>query len=317
MAATATERLQLGTGVTNPATRHPAATAAAIASVHQLSGGRAVLGIGRGDSALAHLGSAPVPVDLLEQYVRVVRALLRGEDVPFAELGPFMSPSVRPVASLGLADSPETSALRWLPRDLAPVPVEVAATGPRALATGALHADRVMLAVGADPVRVAWAIERVRAVRREAGLDPAGVAIGAFVNVVAHPDVAVARQLISGGLATFARFSVMDGSVRTPVDASQEHVLLDVHRAYDMTHHTEAGSSQTARLTDEFIDRFGVVGPVDTCVARLCELAELGIDRFAVTGPSRGSDRDDATRAGTLFVEEVMPSVRSLVAARG
>ena len=61
-AAAATERIQLGTGVTNPFTRHPAVTASAIASVHAASGGRAVLGIGRGDSALAHLGLAPAPV---------------------------------------------------------------------------------------------------------------------------------------------------------------------------------------------------------------------------------------------------------------
>src|SRR5215211_1924899 len=55
LAARETSRLRLGTGVSNPATRHPAAAAAAIASVHVASGGRAVLGVGRGDSALAHL----------------------------------------------------------------------------------------------------------------------------------------------------------------------------------------------------------------------------------------------------------------------
>src|SRR5205807_5864490 len=59
LAARETSSVKLGTGVTNPATRHPAATAAAIASVHVASGGRAHLGIGRGDSALAHLGLAP------------------------------------------------------------------------------------------------------------------------------------------------------------------------------------------------------------------------------------------------------------------
>src|SRR5271167_2207102 len=58
MAAAATSRIGLGTGVTNCVTRHAAATACAIASVDRLSDGRAVLGIGRGDSALAHLGRA-------------------------------------------------------------------------------------------------------------------------------------------------------------------------------------------------------------------------------------------------------------------
>src|ERR1044071_915848 len=67
-AARATSTLRLATGVTNPVTRHPAVTAAAIATVQGESGGRAVLGIGRGDSALAHLGHAPAPVPVFERY---------------------------------------------------------------------------------------------------------------------------------------------------------------------------------------------------------------------------------------------------------
>lgn len=310
LAAGATERLRLGPGVTNPATRHPAATAAAIASVHVASGGRAVLGVGRGDSALAHLGSAPVPAELLDHYVRAVRAFLRGEAVTFAELQRYMAPGVRPVESLGLAEAPTASRLSWLPRDLAPVPVEVAATGPRVLALAALHSDRVMLAVGADPTRVAWAITRVRNVREQAGFDPTAMPIGAYINAVCHPDPEIARTLIAGGLATFARFSVMDGAVRTPFDAEQRKVLSDLHSTYDMTHHTEAGSAQTSRLTSEFIDRFGVVGPPAVCVARFRELADLGVDRFVVSGPTMGADRAQAQAAASRFVGEVIPALR-------
>jgi 5,10-methylenetetrahydromethanopterin reductase len=310
IAASATSRLKLGTGVTNPATRHPVATAAAAASLQVVSNGRMVLGIGRGDSALAHLGSAPVPASLLERYVRVVRAFLRNDEVPFADLSEWKAASVKPVDALGLADAPSTSRLKWLPRDLAPVPVEVASTGPRVLRLAALHADRVMLAVGADPTRVAWAIDHVRRTRADAGLEPDGIRIGSYVNVVCNPDVDAARRMIAGGLATFARFSVMDGEVRTPVDESQQRVLLDVHGAYDMQHHTEVGSAQTERMPPEFIDRFGIVGPADRCIARLRELADLGIDRFAVSGPTAGADRDEARDAMIRFATEVMPAVR-------
>src|SRR5918998_1994833 len=69
MAAAATSSIKVGTGVTNPLTRHPAAAAAAAASVHAESGGRVLLGIGRGDSALAHLGLAPVSVSRFERYL--------------------------------------------------------------------------------------------------------------------------------------------------------------------------------------------------------------------------------------------------------
>jgi 5,10-methylenetetrahydromethanopterin reductase len=70
LAATVTTRIGLGTGVTNSVTRHAAATATAIASVNRISNGRAVLGIGRGDSALAHLGRAPARLAQFERYLR-------------------------------------------------------------------------------------------------------------------------------------------------------------------------------------------------------------------------------------------------------
>jgi 5,10-methylenetetrahydromethanopterin reductase len=304
LAARETSTLHLGTGVTNPATRHPAAAAAAIASVHVASGGRAHLGIGRGDSALAHLGLAPAPVAELERFVRVTRSYLRGEPVAFDDLRAYERDGARPVEVLGLADAPSDSRLHWLPKDLAPVPVEVVATGPKALALAGAHADRVLLAVGADPERVAWAVGVARA---------AGAAhIGAFVNVIAHPDTAVARRIGAGGFATFARFSAMDGTVRSPIDAASERVLHDVHDRYDMNQHTRAGSPQAARLTDEFIDRFGIVGPAAHCVARLRELATLGVDRFIVVGPSIDAEQDEARLAQKMFVGEVLPAIKEV-----
>src|SRR2546425_419622 len=112
----------------------------------------------------------------------------------------------------------------------AALPVEGAATGPRGLAPPPRHADRVLLALGADPDRVRWGIGTVRA----AG----GTSIGSFVNVVAHPDVDVARELARGGVATFARFSVMHGSVSGPVEPDERDTLAAGHDAYDLTRPT-------------------------------------------------------------------------------
>lgn len=304
LAARETSTLHLGTGVSNPATRHPAAAAAAIASVHVASGGRAHFGVGRGDSALGHLGMAPAPVAELERFVRITRAYLRGEAVPFDDLGPYERAGARPIDVLGLADGPGDSRLHWLPRDLQPVPVEVVATGPKALAVGGAQADRVLLAVGADPERVDWAA----GVARAAG----ATSIGAFVNVVVHPDKTVARRVGGGGLATFARFSAMDGTVRTPIDPESERVLHGVHDRYDMNQHTRAGSPQAAELTDEFVDRFGIIGPPEHCVERLRELAALGVDRFIVVGPSMDAEQDDARLAQKMFVGEVLPAIREV-----
>src|SRR5216683_5161701 len=63
IAAHITQRITLATGATNPATRHPAVLASAIATIQVESHGRAFLGIARGDSAMAYIGRKPLPLD--------------------------------------------------------------------------------------------------------------------------------------------------------------------------------------------------------------------------------------------------------------
>ena len=302
VAAAETEAIRLGTGVTNPVTRHPAVAASAIASIQALSGGRAVLGIGRGDSALAHLGRAPAPVSVLERYVDVLQRYLRGEPVPFEQLE-FQEAGVAPVESLGLAGVPDASRIAVVRPGAPKVPVEVAATGPKVIGLAGRLADRVLLAVGADPERVAWGMATAREERPD-------VPVGAFVNVVAHPDTGTARALVAGGLATFARFNVMHGRSGGPMDPADRDVLGNLRRAYDMTHHTEVGSPQTGALTTDFVDRFGVAGPPDHCVRRLRALIELGIGKLVIIGPTAGADRDEAARSLRLMVDEVLPELR-------
>ncbi len=299
--AAATERIQLGTGVTNPYTRHPAVTASAIASVHAASGGRAVLGIGRGDSALAHLGLAPAPVGVLERYLEQVQAYLRGDEVAFDALA---SEVVADASSLDLAGRPQGSRLHWLPSDLPKVPVTVAASGPRVIQAAARHADRVTFALGADPARVAWGIEQARAIAPD-------VTTGAFVNVVCHEDRDTARGLASGSTSTFARFNVMHGRTHGPMGAGAKEVLRDVHAAYDMREHTRAGSPQAERLTAELTDTFAILGPAEHCATRLRELVALGLHHLVIVGPSLGADVDEARAAHRRFVDEVLPAVQA------
>jgi 5,10-methylenetetrahydromethanopterin reductase len=321
MAAAATERLQLATGVTNPLTRHPAVTAGAIASIQAESGGRAVLGVGRGDSSLAHLGWAPAPVDVLESFVRRVQAYLRRDDVPFDESaarrgdvaggGGGGGGRLRPIDELGLAAAPSASRLHWLRAEQAKVPVDVVASGPRVIAMAAVFADRVTFAVGADPERLRWAADTARAARRDAGLDADAISFGAYVNVVPHRDRARARELAAGSLASFARFSVMHGTPTGPVAGGDRDVFENIARSYDMGGHFRHGSPQSGALTDDFVDRFGIVGEPDECAGRLIELIRsTGLDRVVVVGPSAGADREEAAYAAACVREEILPAVR-------
>lgn len=299
MAATVTTRIGLGPGVTNSVTRQAAVTASAIASVQRISDGRAVLGIGRGDSALAHLGRAPARLSQFERYLRHLRTYLDGGSVSFGEI-PIEDSQAADVTALHLADTPAASRIAWI-GDVQRVPIEVAATGPKVIAMAAIHADRVMFTLGADPERLAWGIQVARDARIAAGLDPDDVTFGAYLNCGCHTDINAARALVRGGLTTFARFSVMHGEISGPVSASQREVLNALHGSYDMRAHTRGDSRQATTLTPEFIDRFAVVGSPRQCIDRLQGLAALGLDKFILSGL--------AGDAAALFEREVLPNV--------
>src|SRR5262245_36761645 len=152
LAAEATSRLHFATGVTNAFTRHPAALANVAATVHETSGGRFVLGIGRGDTALFHLGLEPMPVDRFGALTADVQTYLAGGTV---DCDGF------------------PSRLRWLERARQPkVPLDIACSGPRMIELGGRLAERITLGVGADPDRVSWAVDLARKAAAGAGRDP-------------------------------------------------------------------------------------------------------------------------------------------------
>jgi 5,10-methylenetetrahydromethanopterin reductase len=291
LAAAATSRLRLSPGVTNSVTRDPAVTAGAALSLQVESRGRAVLAIGRGDSAVQRIGKPADPLASFERYLVAVLTYLAGEAVDRE----------------GFA-----SRLEWLSRvDVPKVPVEVAATGPRVIALAARHADRVCFAVGADPDHLAAALAHARDAARAAGRDPAALRYGAFVNCVIHEDAQVARDAMRGAVATFARFSALPGSSleRLPPALRRTAEYLRTH--YDMRQHTRTGADHTAGISDDFVDWFGVAGPVAHVVARLRRLAALGIDFVHVIPGSTGAPREVIMASLATLGREVLPALRA------
>ena len=302
-AAVKTSKLGLGTGVTNPVTRHPAVTASAIASIQNLSSGRAVLGIGRGDSALAHLGRSPARLATFEAYLENLQTYLSGGDVAFRDCA-INDTIAAPLAALDLADAPASSGIAWLRND-PKVPVEVAASGPRVIGIAARHAERVMFALGAGVERLRWGMETAR----EAGRDPDSLQFGAYVNIVCHRDINTARFLARGVTTLLARFSVMHGNITGPVDGAQAEVLNALHERYNMNEHGRGDSQQVSAMTPEFIDRFAIVGDPSRCLERLAELQELGLDKLAVFAPTLAAKSPEAQEASDLFEAEVLPQL--------
>ena len=316
VAATATTRLQIGVGVTNPVTRHPSVTAAAAATLQQISGGRMVLGIGRGDNSLAHIGLAPAAPGRFEAYVRHVQTYLRGQAVPFEELEPD---GHRSSADLPAAALPEESQLRWLDPAQPKVPVDVAASGPVVIGIAARHGDRVTFGVGAEADRLRWAIEMARSARLAVGLDPDTLGLGAYINVVPHPDVAVALNLAASAVTMFSRFSILHGKTAGPLSAASRAGLTSVSRSYDLRDHASGEAAHRSAVDADFITSFGVVGTPSECADRLVELSELGLDRVVILGAypdgSPEAQRNvDISRQ--VLAEEVFPEVRERMSGR-
>ena len=308
-AAMATTSLKLGTGVTNPVTRHPSVTASAIASLQAISNGRAVLGIGRGDASLAHIGRAPASVETLSRYTQLVQRYLRGDSVAFKELGEFATNAPN-LSQLDLGHAPPHSKLEWL-GNMPKVPVEVSATGPRMIAEAAIHADGVMLSVGADLERLRWGIDLVRTTRAKAGLDPNGIPIGAWVNVVAHPDVEIARQLASGWTSVFARFAVMHGKPTGPQTNDSIKSLEHLYNDFDLRDQASSSTAQALGMTQNFIDNYAIVGTADTCVARLRQISELGISKVIAVGFAETASSNNGRYATETFLNQITPSLKN------
>jgi 5,10-methylenetetrahydromethanopterin reductase len=281
LAGAATERLALGPGVTNPATRHPAVTAAAAATLQAETAGRAVLGLGRGDSALTQLGRRPVSTGELELTLVATQAYLRGEEA----------------ATDGLAGR-----ITWLPDERWPkVPLAVAATGPHVIAAAARHAERIDFTVGAEPERLRWAVAPAR---DAAGSRP--VSLGAYLNVAVDADRARARDLVRGSTAILARF----GTEGAPATGLSDVTLAGIEHlsaGYDESRHGHGDAPHARALEDDFIDRFALIGPAEEIVERLAEIAKLGIERVVVVPGSLDADPAAVDETNARFAADVLP----------
>src|SRR3984893_5738560 len=254
-----TKNMRLGTCVTNPAVRDVTVSASLFATLNVFSHGRMQLGIGRGDSSRRVLGKKPTTLETLEEFVRVFRSLNNGK---FVELDGV---STRfPWANSG-----------------AP-PVWVAGYGPKALRTAGRIGDGVILQF-ADPDLIAWCLGFVRAGAKEAGRDVSRIEVTAAAPVWASEDLAVARDKGRWFPALVSNHVLDLISKYKPEElpASLTSFVKDRGK-YDYLHHCEVGSDNANFVTDEVIDRFCLVGPIDRHREKLEALRAVGVTQLNI-----------------------------------
>ena len=284
LAATATSRARIGPWVTNPLTRHPAVTAGAIASIDELSGGRAFLGIGTGDSAAKNIGLAPATVEALEDYIRAVN------------------------------DLQATGRTRWRGAECSGrvpkrrVPIWMAVSGPRSTRLAGRIADSVVFGSGLTPDLVGQGLAELRTGAEAAGRDVDEIDVWwlALANLADEDGKAV--EELRGSFATFAHMATKSRAQRELLEPEIQPAMERLHAEYDAMQHGAHGSSGNARLTDELgltgylRSRFAVCGSPDTFLSAVRDAHEAGAHNlwFAVRTP----DKDRFLR---LWADGVQP----------
>lgn len=305
-AALATQRLKFNIGTSNPVTRHPAASAAAIASVAALAPGRIGMGIGRGDSAMAYIGGSPASLAHFRSYLQTLRQYLHRQEVDFDAIAGWLDQGRGPSAAVDRL--PGGSRLQWLTEADEVVPIEVMATGPKMIQIAARHADTVFLGLGANVERLTWGI----ALAREAfagRTDIPRLRIAASAYVAVCDDRAQARAMLADNVSSSARWSAMHGKFVGPGDAAMAATVEKIARDYQMTRHGHAGR-QKEPIGDDFIDAFAIAGPVDYCVERIRRLIALGLDKLTLA-PPQGDHGEAGRQAYADLIGKVLPQLRA------
>ena len=281
------ERLQFGTMVTNPISRDPIVLASGFATLQDLSGGRMLCGIGRGDSAVRVLKRRPATVAATEQAAALIRALGSGEQVEV---------DGTPVR------------IDWAPT--APLPVFVAAYGPRMLEVAGRVADGVIIEC-ADPHYISWALDHVRRGAVEAGRDPSQLQVLASTATYVSADLDLARRevrplgaVVGNHVAEVLRNS---GPSSMPAELA---AFVETRPEYDYLQHVHKDAEHSHYVPDQIIDRLCLVGSAAHCSQRLQELASLGVTHVNFYGQTNQFETQME-----IYATDIIPKLRETVIA--
>ncbi len=273
MAAERTERILIGSMVTNPYTRHAVAHASALATLQEVSGGRAFLGIGLG-AGLERLGfDDERPVRTLRTAVESIRALLAGQEV---DGGRLVRP---PEAPVPVAIGSRSRQVMTLAGELA----DIALVGARHFTSETIATYRSWLAAGAGRI----------------GRDPETIDIAPRVTLCVSEDGAAARSSMKRYAAHYLDIVGSAGAVEVGPDRlAAIRTALGRSTGWYFDHGRHDDPELEALIDDELVEAFAIVGTPDECVSQLQEIVDLGVTSVSCNlGAVR---RDDNTMASGL-----------------
>lgn len=265
VAATRSSRLRLGVCVTDPYVRHPALTAAAVATVDEISRGRMTLGLGAGIAGFRQMAiQRTKPLTAMREAIQLIRALLAGERVSLdGEVVRFLD---------GALDMPARADL----------PIVIATNGPKMLELAGELADGVIVQGLASVEMIESVRDHLRAGASRAGRDPDAVRLIARVDTCVAEDRAAARRVMRPGLvrhlATHHPHYNSFRLARVEVPDSLSEAVAEVGYG-----HGVSGAKAVEELVpDEFVDRFCLAGTPNEVAQQAARLISAGVADIAI-----------------------------------
>jgi 5,10-methylenetetrahydromethanopterin reductase len=251
-AAASTSRIALSPFIANPVNRHASVTASSIATIDELAPGRVLIAMGVGDTAVRLAGLRPAKVAELEAATRLIKELLSGDEIEVGALRPAYLPHHRPV------------------------PVWIAAGGPRTLRMAGAVADGVFIRVGTSPKNIGESVDLIRAGAGTAGRDAAAVKIAAVFHTVLHDDAEQALTMAKSMAAGYYEYTPslfanagIDWNGVSPDELKQQRIVWpDFHHDPDLI---KSGTA-VSFLPREAADNFALWGSAEQVAGQLIKV---------------------------------------------
>jgi 5,10-methylenetetrahydromethanopterin reductase len=277
-----TTRIGLGSGVAAVQLRHPALIASSAATIDELSGGRALIGIGPGGFEFpAQFGMHPEsPLSLMRDSIEIIRGLLSGGS----------DHRGRTLTATG-------AKLGW---DSRAIPIYTSGRGPRMIELAGELADGVIVH-GLNPAFIEYVREHVGRGAARTGRRPADCAISIMLDVEIDDDEAAAIERLKPRCRIMAGGSYTDELI--PVYGLDPDDVARL-RAAVSGGHPKAGTL----VTEPMVRTFALGGSVSTVAGGLADLRELGVDHVIL----KLGEGDPETTAGQL--ELIAPVLEEIAA---
>lgn len=264
-AALNTRRIHVGPGVTDPHTYHPVLIANATASVDELSGGRAFVGIGAG----GRWGKDMRPISLREfkEAARFLKRFMAGEEAEFNGIRMYSD---------------------WVRK---PVPLYIAVNGPKGHEIAGEFADGVYIQ-SVHPVVVKWRMELIARAATKAGRDPSTIVVLPSANIYVTDSKEKARQEVASQVASKLRYVTWMWRNDVPetvelhrrLECADPGLIDEMYRVrnqvielWDDHQHERTDAPHARPVTQRLIDYFLLVGTAEEIRDRLSGLRELGV----------------------------------------